>query len=88
MANKNIPHRKCVATNQILPKSDLIRIVRFNGQVVIDLTGHHKGRGAYIKKDINALEKAIMRKALQRHLEVTIDESIFIQLRQIINDQS
>lgn len=40
-------------------KRDLIRVVRTPvGEVEIDLTGKMNGRGAYIKKDINVIEKA------------------------------
>ena len=40
--------RKCVATGEMKPKKELIRIVRSKeGEVSIDLTGKKSGRGAY-----------------------------------------
>ena len=50
---KKTPLRRCVVTNERLPKSDLLRIVKDKyGNISFDITGKSSGRGAYIKKDI------------------------------------
>ena len=55
---KKIPLRKCVVTQERLPKKDLLRIVKNNeGEVFVDLSYKANGRGAYIKNDIEVLEK-------------------------------
>ncbi|MDN5709431.1 MAG: YlxR family protein, partial [Planococcus sp. (in: firmicutes)] len=42
---KKIPLRKCVATGEMLPKKDMIRVVRSKeGEVFVDLTGKKSGR--------------------------------------------
>lgn len=80
------PLRKCLATNEKLAKKDLIRVVRNNeGKVFIDLTGKANGRGAYIKKSLEAIELAKKRKCFQRALECEIDESIYEELISIVN---
>lgn len=85
MKNKKIPLRSCIVTKERLPKQELIRIVKNNqNEVFIDLTGKINGRGAYIKKDIEVLNKAKKSKALDRHLEITIPEEIYEQLKEII----
>ena len=82
---KKIPMRSCVVTKEKLPKQELLRIVRNNeGQVFIDLTGKANGRGAYIKKDLDVLEKAIKTKALERSLECEIKEEIYEEIRKNI----
>ena len=44
---KNIPTRKCLATNEVFPKKDLFRVVRTpSGEVILDMTGKANGRGA------------------------------------------
>ena len=49
---KKIPLRKCVVTQERLPKQELLRVVKNNeGVVMVDLSGRANGRGAYIKKD-------------------------------------
>ena len=87
MKNKKIPLRTCVITKEKLPKQELLRIVKNNeNQVFVDLTGKSNGRGAYIKKDIDVLEKAIKSKALERHLEIEIPNSVYEELRKIIEN--
>ena len=86
MKNKKIPMRTCVVTKEKLPKQELIRVVKNNeNQVFIDLTGKANGRGAYIKKDIEVLNKAKKTKILERHLEITIPDSIYDELGNIIS---
>lgn len=54
---KKIPMRRCVATQESLPKKELIRVVRTpEGAVKIDLTGKLNGRGAYLKRSIDAIK--------------------------------
>ena len=50
------------------------------------MTGKMNGRGAYIKKDINILDKVVKSKILEKKLEVNIPSSIYDELRQIILD--
>lgn len=78
---KKIPLRTCVVTNERLEKKDLIRIVRTpEGKVIIDETYKANGRGAYIKKDKDVIEKAKKSKVLDRHLNATVEESIYLEL--------
>ena len=66
---KKVPLRTCVITREKLEKKDLVRVVRNNeGEVFVDETGRANGRGAYIKKDLEVLEKAIKTNSLERHL--------------------
>lgn len=85
MKQRKIPMRTCVITHEKLPKKDLLRIVRTpEGEVIIDLIGKSNGRGAYIKKDIAVLEKAKKSKALEKHLECVIPDSIYEKIKEII----
>ena len=84
--NKKIPLRKCVATQEQLPKKDLIRVVKDKeGKVFVDLTSKANGRGAYIKKSLEALEIAKKKNSLGKALETTISEEVYIELEKIIN---
>ncbi len=85
MKQKKIPLRTCVVTKEKLEKKDLLRVVKDNeGNVFVDETGKANGRGAYIKKDINVLEQAKKSKALDRHLETTISEEVYEEIKNII----
>jgi len=87
MKVKKIPMRTCVVCHEKLEKRELLRVVKNKeGIVSVDTTGKANGRGAYIKKDLEVLEKAIKSKALERHLECQIDESIYEEIRKIIEN--
>ena len=85
MKVKKIPLRTCVVTKEALPKQELLRIVRTpEGKVVVDETGKLNGRGAYIKKDIEVLEKAKKSKILSKRLECEIEDSVYENIKNII----
>ena len=87
MKVKKIPLRTCVVTGEKLPKKDLLRIVRTpEGEVVADPSGKLNGRGAYIKCDIEVLNKAKKTKALNKHLEVEVKEEDFDKIEEVINN--
>ena len=59
MKVKKIPLRMCTGCMEMKPKKELIRIVKTpEGEVCVDLTGKKSGRGAYICKSIECLEKS------------------------------
>lgn len=81
------PMRSCIVTREKLPKKELLRIVRgSDGVVSVDMTGKVNGRGAYIKKDIDVLEKAIKSKILEKTLETTISDKVYEDIKNIINN--
>ena len=87
MKVRKIPMRTCVVTNERFPKMELLRIVKTpEGEVKPDLTGKLNGHGAYIKKDVETLEKAMKNKALERHLETMISNEVYEEIRKIINN--
>lgn len=88
MKVKKIPMRTCVVCHEKLEKRELLRIVKNKeGIVSVDITGKANGRGAYIKKDLEVLDKAIKSKALERHLECAIDNSIYEEIKKIIENK-
>jgi uncharacterized protein len=86
---KKVPMRKCVATGEMKPKKELVRIVRSKeGDVSIDLTGKKSGRGAYLSKDREAVLLAKKKNTLSNHLEVTIDDKIYDELIELIEKEN
>ena len=82
---KKVPERSCVITREKYAKKDLLRVVRDKeGNVTVDQTGKANGRGAYLKKDVEIIEKARKTKTLERILEVTIPDSIYDEMLEII----
>ena len=87
MKVKKIPLRMCTGCMEMKPKKELIRIVKSpEGEVSVDLTGKKSGRGAYICKNIECLEKAFKAKRLSRNLDIAIDTEIYDRLRKEINE--
>lgn len=86
MAKKRkTPLRKCVVTQEMHPKDSLIRIVRTkDGDVFVDPTGKKNGRGAYISKSVEAIEKARDSRILATHLNVQIDPSLYDDMLDLV----
>lgn len=58
--------RMDIASRKCFPKSELLRLVNVDGVVTPDILHQIPGRGAYIRKDVLALEEAKKRKAFER----------------------
>ena len=85
MKVKKIPQRMCVVTHEKYPKKELIRVVRTpENNMIIDEKGKQNGRGAYLKKELTIIEKAQKTKVLEKILEIPIPESIYEELKTII----
>ena len=80
---KKIPMRQCTGCREMKPKRELIRVVRSpENEISLDFKGKAQGRGAYVCKSQECLKKAIKSKALERSLEVSIPDEIYVQLQQ------
>ncbi|MGL5353207.1 MAG: RNase P modulator RnpM [Clostridium sp.] len=88
MKVKKIPLRMCTGCMEMKPKKELIRVVKSpEGEVSVDLTGKKSGRGAYVCKETQCLEKAFKAKRLSRNLDTPISEEVYNRLREeIINE--
>jgi hypothetical protein len=74
---KKIPFRMCAGCGQTKNKKDLIRIVKTpEEEIVLDPTGKKNGRGAYVCKSIDCLQKAIKTRGLERSLKAGIPSSV------------
>ncbi|SEF45684.1 hypothetical protein SAMN05660865_00270 [Caloramator fervidus] len=88
MKVKKIPMRMCLGCQEMKPKKELIRVVRSpEGEISIDMTGKKAGRGAYICKNKECLEKAIKAKRFEKALEVKISEEIYKKLREDLSNE-
>lgn len=85
---RKVPMRKCVATGEVRPKKELVRIVRSKeGDVSVDLTGKKSGRGAYLSLDREAVLLAKKKNILSNQLEVTVDDSVYEELLELIDKE-
>ena len=80
---KKIPMRMCVGCREMHEKRELIRIVKSaEGMVSIDMREKAPGRGAYICKKSDCLERAMKSRALERALEHRIEPDVYERLRE------
>lgn len=87
--NKKVPLRKCVATGEMLPKKEMIRVVRSKeGEVSVDVSGKKPGRGAYVSKSEKTIEIARKKNVLGHQLDVKIPEEIYDELILLIRRES
>ncbi|MCL1630846.1 YlxR family protein [Sporolactobacillus sp. CPB3-1] len=78
---RKIPLRKCIACQKSTEKRNLFRIVRSpEGEVFLDLTGKKNGRGAYLSKQADCIQKAKDKNLLSRHLGVPVPERVFEEM--------
>jgi predicted RNA-binding protein YlxR (DUF448 family) len=84
---KKVPLRTCVVTKEVLPKKSLVRIAATKeGLVSVDLNGKAPGRGAYIKLSKEVIQLAKKSKALDKKLEVSVPDDIYLELMALAND--
>ncbi|NMM65692.1 YlxR family protein [Clostridium sp. P21] len=88
MKIKKIPQRMCTGCMEMKPKKELIRVVKSKeNEVSVDLTGKKNGRGAYICKSTECLEKAFKSKKLEKNLETKISEEIYDRLKREVENE-
>ena len=82
---KKMPERTCIVTKEKTLKKDLLRVVRDkDGNVSVDTTGKANGRGAYLKRDAQVINKAKETKILDNALEVNVPDSVYEEMLNII----
>jgi predicted RNA-binding protein YlxR (DUF448 family) len=78
MAEKKIPLRKCIGCGEMMPKKELIRVVKSpEGEISVDLTGKKSGRGAYICHSKECFLKAQKSKRLEKSFSTQISEAVY-----------
>lgn len=78
---KKIPLRRCLGCMEMKPKKELVRVVKNSeGNISLDTVGKAPGRGAYICKDIECLNKARKAKRMEREFSMQIPDGIYESL--------
>lgn len=91
MKKRKIPTRKCILTNEMFPKKDLLRIVKNKeGEISVDPTGKKAGRGAYVVSDLEVINNAKDKKLLENFFSTTpeIMEPIYNEVIRLIYRKS
>ncbi|MBB1062269.1 RNase P modulator RnpM [Limosilactobacillus fastidiosus] len=81
MKKRKVPMRKDIVTGEMMPKRQLIRVVKNKeGEVSIDPTGKKAGRGAYIAVDVEIAKRAKDEKTFEKAFHVKMDDSFYDEL--------
>ena len=81
----HIPERMCIACREMLPKHELIKFVLEDETVIIDNLQKKFGRGAYICKKEECIEKAKKKRALSAKFKMAVPDSIYDEIRGVID---
>ena len=80
--------RKCLATQKLFPKKELIRVVKNNlGEVFVDLSSKANGRGAYLSLSVEAIDLAKKTNCLGKALECSIPEKVYETLYGLVSQK-
>lgn len=78
---KKIPLRQCVGCGEMKSKKEMMRVLKTpEDEMVLDVTGRKNGRGAYLCKTKECLEKARKNKGLERSFKMSIPNEIYENL--------
>ena len=83
MKKMKTPLRKCTGCGEMKNKKEMIRVLKTSeGEILLDATGKKNGRGAYLCRSMDCLEKAIRSRGLERSLKVKIPDEVYETLKE------
>ena len=82
-AVRKVPMRQCTGCQEMKNKKERIRVLKTSeGEILLDATGKKNGRGAYLCRSMDCLEKAIRSRGLERSLKVKIPDEVYETLKE------
>lgn len=86
MPEKRNPKRMCIVCREMHDKKELIRLVAgSNGQIIADIEFKLPGRGAYVCKNTQCIEKMKKQKVLSRTFRREVKDAEYELLTEAIN---
>ena len=83
---KKIPLRQCVGCGEMKGKRDMMRVLKTaENEICLDITGKKNGRGAYVCKSRECLQKARKNKGLERSFKMSIPGEVYDTLEEEFN---
>jgi predicted RNA-binding protein YlxR (DUF448 family) len=81
--------RKCAGCGLERTKTEMLRVVRApDGAVSIDTSGRAQGRGAYICRNAECLDRAVKKNAFSRVLKCPVDRSFYGEVAKFLEGDS
>lgn len=79
---KKIPTRKCTGCGEMKEKKAMVRVLKCEEGITLDITGKKNGRGAYLCRSEECFKKAVKNKGLERSLKVQIPQEVYDALEE------
>ncbi len=81
------PMRQCIGCGEQKSKREMIRVLRTpEGEFELDATGRKNGRGAYVCRNRECLEKAWKHKGLEKSFKAPIPPEVYDRLREELSN--
>lgn len=92
MKERKVPMRRCIGCMQSSEQKELIRITYDGEHLVIDSNGRAKGRGVYLHKNEECIEKARKNKSFNRNyktnINIEVTDAVLNEALQIVKEVS
>ena len=89
MKQKKVPLRMCTGCGEMKPKRELVRVVKDpEDNIGVDFTGKKPGRGAYICRSTECLEKARKGRRLERAFQGAVPEEVYHSLKKELEEMN
>ena len=83
---KKIPLRQCVGCGEMKGKKDMMRVLKTDDGICLDVTGKKNGRGAYVCMNGDCLKLARKNKGLERYFKMSIPVEVYDTLEKEFED--
>lgn len=75
---KKVPLRQCIGCGEMKNKKEMLRVIKTpEDAFCLDITGKKNGRGAYLCKQQECLQKAIKNKGMERSFKMSIPKEVY-----------
>lgn len=81
---KHVPLRMCIACRNMKPQGELIRIVKDSGEPKLDIDKKLFGRGAYLCRNAECIQKAEKRNLLAKHFKCNVNKEIYTSAEETV----
>ena len=84
MKEKKTPLRMCLGCREMKPKKEMLRVVRTSDteEYIYDSTGKMNGRGAYVCKDNECINKCIKSKLFHKSFRANVPEDVYTAVKE------
>ncbi|MBQ8762160.1 MAG: YlxR family protein [Clostridia bacterium] len=74
------PLRMCIVNREMLPKSELVRLVKVNGKILIDKKNNIQTRGVWVCRSSECIAKLKKTKCLNRAFKCDVPEEVYKEI--------